>query len=170
MNERPIAVGCNKEQTYPSIVVDLGWQLREMRPNGENVEVIVNERDRVEPDPAVRRYRQTVLSLLAAGFCLFMCIGCLNPNSLVKPKDGNTPSINQTVDAGALFQSLADAIDGKTLHDSATMARIVSIHKRNGWIDGDAEAKFDSAFPDAANQSKQRDLTADDAKTLRGIK
>jgi hypothetical protein len=98
--------------------------------------------------------------------CL-LCCGCLDSGNLIKKKDTSNPSVNVVQDSSAIFQSLADSIDNGTLKDSATMARVIVIYKRNGWITDAGVTSFDSAFPDAA---KATDLTAADSAKLRAIK
>lgn len=72
------------------------------------------------------------------------------------------------LDASAVFCAMADAVDHQMCRDSTTLARLVEVHRRHGWIDDAAVTSFDSAFPDAA--TKQRDLTSDDSARLRSLK
>jgi hypothetical protein len=82
----------------------------------------------------------------------------------------NTPrtEVVHALDASAVFCALADAVDHQTCRDATTLARLIDVHRRNGWLGDAAVAAFDAAFPDAA--SKQRDLTSDDATKLRSLK
>jgi len=106
---------------------------------------------------------------LRVGSCiaaLMLCVAGCGP--LATSVDPSKPGVVKPLDAAAVFNALADAVDHQTCRDTTTLARLVDVHRRNGWLDDAAVTAFDAAFPDAA--SKQRDLTADDSSKLRNLK
>lgn len=109
--------------------------------------------------------------LSGLAFAILICVaGC---NLQDPPDNGQNvvvpdKPIVQTIDASDVFEAIAKAIDNGTLKDTQTMAQVVTVVSRNGYLNSDGKAKFDSAFPDAT--SKYRVLGKSDSATLRGIK
>jgi hypothetical protein len=97
--------------------------------------------------------------------CILAIVGCGPLTTSVDPTPTNAV---HALEAQCVFCALADAIDHQTCRDSTTLARLIEIHRRNGWLDDADVTTFDTAFPDAA--SKQRDLTSDDSARLRSLK
>lgn len=116
-------------------------------------------------------FRTSSLRGLFAALCcgLLTISGCALsvPSGPATPNKPDTPTV-ETVDSAAVFNALADAIEHKTCRDTITLARVVLVHQKNGWLDAAGVKAFDAAFPDAA--TKLRDLTDADSKTLRGLK
>lgn len=103
--------------------------------------------------------------------CLFAA-GCLDNGIAQKPANPNrpdpqpsTPSV--VVPATTLFGVLAEDVDAGRIADTIELSKIVVTLFRDNRLDRAGFDKFTQAFPTAA--SKQRALTADDAKTLRGL-
>lgn len=97
--------------------------------------------------------------------------GCANTVP-VNPITPNPDVTIEKVDGGAMFSVLADLLPSKAgevadgaITDLKTLQRAVKIHRDHGWITSDVESKFDAKFSGA-----NRQLTPDDAATLRGLK
>ena len=116
-------------------------------------------------------------TLLASLLSLVVCVGCLdngpiqkptNPNNPNNPNTPNTPDVKVgTVPASAIFSVIAEDIEGSRISDTIELSKIVVTLFRDGRLDRPGFDKFTAAFPTAA--TKQRALTPDDAKTLRGL-
>lgn len=99
-------------------------------------------------------------------FAFVLCLAGCGP--LSTSVDSPQADAVQSLDRNSVFCALADAVDHHTCRDSMTLARLIDLHRRNGWLDDAAVATFDAAFPEAT--SKQRDLTSDDSAKLRSLK
>lgn len=103
-------------------------------------------------------------------------VGCnvarkpIDPNQPIGPDNKPKPGpivVSKSLDRGAYCESLASEIESGELTSHVRLCQIIMSHSRAGRID---QATFDAisaAFPAA---TKERQLTADDAKTLRGLK
>ena len=103
-----------------------------------------------------------------------LCLGCLDNGAAQRPAvNPNNPNIHNpntptvVVPSSALFATIAEDIDGSRIADTVELSKIVVTLFRDGRLDRAGFDRFTQAFPTAA--SKQRALTADDAKTLRGL-
>lgn len=109
-------------------------------------------------------------TFFAALVCLCV-VGCLD-NGMQKPANPNRPEPqpsvpSSVVPSSALFAVLAEDIEANRIADTVELSKIVVTMFRDNRLDQAGFSKFTQAFPTAA--SKQRALTADDAKTLRGL-
>ena len=98
--------------------------------------------------------------------CVMCCssallTGCAN---VVPSTPDAKPDSTVKVESTALFSVLADLVPGK-ITDLETLRRVLVIHNQNGWISDSDVQKFDGKF-----SGSNRQLTSDDAATLRGLK
>ena len=104
-------------------------------------------------------------------FLVFIAIciaGCQLTTDTDNSKNSSTIVEDEQPTAADIWSAMARAIDAKTLTTTTQLARAIALLARNGELSASDVASFDARFPDFTSTS--RDLNADDANALRGLK
>lgn len=116
------------------------------------------------------RRKQASIRLLI-GVSYLLSAGC-SPKIAPNPLHTDTGT-SVSVSSADIFSSLADAVDEKngcSITSQYQLAQVVLVLANEGVVSAADATQFDSQFPDAAKQAKDRPLTDGDAAKLRGIK